>query len=169
MQATPTPGPGVFGHAGGIVDNTIVYCDGVAIEAHENRRRDFVAVNNCYRGIIDEEDSRRIDWRVVDAHPGLPRYRMAAAGVGSMNGVVFVGGSNNPYNYSGIGYNGEPSEPETDAMLFDVSSGEWQLITVDGVATMDHRGLVSFGGALMTIGGMEPGQAVSNRVYRYVP
>ena len=169
VQATPTPGPGVFGHAGGIVGNTIVYCDGVAIEPHEDRRRDFAAVSNCYRGIINEEDRRRIDWRTIGAHPGLPRYRMAAAGVASMNGVLFIGGSDNPYNYNGIGYDGEPSEPANNALLFEVSSGEWLAIAVDGVATMDHRGLVSYDGALVTIGGMESGQTVSNRVYTYAP
>ena len=169
VQATPTPGPGVFGHAGGIVGNTIVYCDGVAIEPHEDRRRDFAAISNCYRGIINEEDSRRIDWRIIAAHPGLPRYRMAAAGVASMNGVLFIGGSDNPYNYNGIGYDGEPSEPANDALLFDVSTDAWKSLAVDGVATMDHRGLVSYDGALLTIGGMESEQAVSNRVYTYAP
>ena len=169
VQATPTPGPGVFGHAGGIVGNTIVYCDGVAIEPNEDRRRDFAAVSNCYRGIINEEDSRRIDWRTVGAHPGPPRYRMAAAGVASMSGVLFIGGSDNPYNYNGVGYNGEPSEPADNALLFDVSIGKWKSITVDGAATMDHRGLVGYDGALVTIGGMESGQTVSNRVYKYAP
>ncbi len=169
VQATPIPGPGVFGHAGGIVDNTIVYCDGVAVEPHEDRRRDFAATSNCYRGIINEEDSRRIDWRIVGTHPGVPRYRMAAAGVASMNGVLFIGGSDNPYNYSGIGYNGEPSEPTMDAMLFDVSSGEWLEIAVDGVATMDHRGLINHGDTLVTIGGMEGGQKVSSRIFSYAP
>ena len=97
-QATPIPGPAVFGHAGGIVSNTIVYCDGVAIEVHENQGRDFVAVSDCYQGIIDASDSRRIDWRVVEAHPGLPRYRMAATGAEEFGGVLFIGGSENPYN-----------------------------------------------------------------------
>ena len=167
VQATPTPGPGVFGHAGGIVGNTIVYCDGVAIEPHADRRRDFAAVSNCYRGMINEEDTRRIDWRTIGAHPGLPRYRMAAAGVASMNGVLFIGGSDNPYNYNGIGYDGEPSEPANNALLFDVSIGAWKLLTVDGVATMDHRGLVQFGDALVSIGGMRSGQQVIDTIYSY--
>ena len=60
-QATPIPGPAVFGHAGGIVGNTIVYCDGVAIAVHDDQPREFVAVPDCYLGIIDTEDGRRID------------------------------------------------------------------------------------------------------------
>ena len=86
-----------------------------------------------------------------------------------MNGVLFIGGSNNPYNYNGIGYDGEPSEPAIGALLFEVSSGEWKSIVVDGEATMDHRGLVSYGDVLATIGGMESGQTVISRVYTYAP
>jgi len=167
VQATPTPGPGVFGHAGGIVDNKIVYCDGVAVEAHADRRRDFAAVGNCYLGILDEEDTRKIDWRTLPPHPGLPRYRMAAAGVPDLGGVLFIGGSTNPYNYSGIGYDGEPSEPEARALLFDVLRDRWQVLGTTGIATMDHRGLVLFDGRPTTIGGMTSGQTVIGESLSY--
>jgi len=166
-QATPTPGPAVFGHAGGIVGNTIVYCDGIAIEAHDDRGRDFVAVPDCYLGIIGDEDSRRIDWRTVHYHPGLPRYRMAAAGIPAANGVLFIGGSENPYNYDGIGYNGEPSEPSAGALLFDIDEQGWRVIDVEGSATMDHRGLAAFKGQWITVGGMSAEQRVTDRVVSY--
>lgn len=167
VQATPIPGPPVFGHAGGIVGNTIVYCDGVAIEAHDDRPREFVAVPDCFLGIIDEKDGRRIDWRSVDYHPGLPRYRMAAAGVPELNGVLFVGGSENPYNYTGIGYDGEPSEPAQGALLFDIDTQGWQVLQFDGEPTMDHRGLVPFKGQWLTVGGMTADQRVTDRVTSY--
>ncbi len=168
-QATPTPGSGVFGHAGGIVGNTIVYCDGVAIEPHADRRRDFVAVDECYRGIIDLTDSRRIDWRTAPAHPGSPRYRMAAAGDATLGGVLFLGGSENPYNYNGIGYDGEPAEPANGALLFDLAKGEWRKLSIGGTATMDHRGLVPYGPSFATIGGMRRGQRVIRTVHLYSP
>ena len=166
-QATPIPGPAVFGHAGGIVFNTIVYCDGVAIAAHENQGRDFVAVSDCYQGIIDASDSRRIDWRVVEAHPGLPRYRMAATGAEELGGVLFIGGSENPYNCDGIGYAGEPSEPVAHALLFNTANAKWQVLPISGTATMDHRGLLHFDGSFVTIGGMRAGQQVTSRLYSY--
>ena len=165
-QATPTPGRAVFGHAGGIVDNVIVYCDGVAIEAHEDRRRDFVANPECFAGIIDAEEPRRIDWRDIEPHPGLPRYRMAAAAMD--DGVLFVGGSEHPYNYDGIGYDGRASNPAADALLFDVESGTWEQIDIDGPTTMDHRGLVPFRGGWLTIGGMLEDQQVTDRVVGFV-
>jgi N-acetylneuraminic acid mutarotase len=142
-QATPTPGRAVFGHAGGIVGNTIVYCDGVAIQAHEDRRRDFVANPECFAGIIDSEESRRIDWREIKPHPGKPRYRMAAASSTEEGGVIFIGGSENPYNYDGMGYDGSASSPAEDALLYKVVDGSWQQIDVSGPATMDHRGLMT--------------------------
>ena len=166
-QATPTPGRPVFGHAGGIVDNTIVYCDGVAVEPHIDRGRDFVANAECFAGIIDKEESRRIDWRKIEPHPGKPRYRMASAGIADHDGVMFVGGSDNPYNFDGIGYDGRASSPSADAMLFDLESFSWQQINIAGPATMDHRGLVSFEGDWLTIGGMLEGQQVSKDVVSY--
>ena len=167
VQATPIPGPPVFGHAGGIVGNTIVYCDGVAVEPHDDRPRDFVAVPDCFLGIIDDADGRRIDWRSVDYHPGLPRYRMAAAGIPKVNGVLFIGGSENPYNYDGIGYDRQSSEPARGAMLFDIDSQSWEVLEFEGVPTMDHRGLVPFKGKWLTVGGMAADQRVTDRVAAY--
>jgi hypothetical protein len=167
VQATPIPGPAVFGHAGGIVGNALVYCDGVAVAAHDDRPRDFIAVPDCFLGIIDHEDSRRIDWRSVDYHPGLPRYRMAAAGIGKLNGVLFVGGSENPYNYDGIGYDSRPSEPAAGALLFEIDTQSWIVLEFEGIATMDHRGLVPFAGQWLTVGGMTSDQQVTPRVFAY--
>ncbi len=166
-QATPIPGNSVFGHAGGIVGNRIVYCDGVAVRPFADRSRDFVANDECFLGIIDSEDSRRIDWRHVPSHPGLPRYRMASAGIDSLNAVVFIGGSENPYNYNGIGYDREPSEPVGSVLLFDLESLSWRELSLSGPPTMDHRGLVPYGDRWLTVGGMLPGQEVTDQVIAY--
>ena len=167
VQATPIPGPGVFGQAGGIVGNTIAYCDGVAIKPHPDQRRDFVASNRCFLGTIRPDDPSRIDWRTLSPHPGPPRYRMAAAGSDALGAIVFVGGSDNPYNYNGIGYNGEPSQPMAGILLLDVESGEWQTLESDAPATMDHRALVPFGDTLVTAGGMLADQHTTKRVIAY--
>ncbi len=167
VQATPIPGHAVFGHAGGIVGNRIVYCDGVAVRPFTEKSRDFVANDECFLGIIDESDSRRIDWRRLSSHPGLPRYRMAAAGIGSLHAVVFIGGSENPYNYDGIGYDGAPSEPVAGGMLFDLESLSWRELSISGPAAMDHRGLVPYGDRWLTVGGMLAGQEVTDRVTAY--
>jgi len=167
VQATPIPGTALFGHAGGIVANRIVYCDGVAVKSVTDQRQKFVASDECFLGIIDENDSRRIDWRRVDSHPGLPRYRMASTGIVSLNAVLFIGGSENPYNYNGIGYNTEPSEPAADALLFDIGTLSWQVLPLSNAPTMDHRGLVSFDGSWLTVGGMLINQQVTDQVVAY--
>ena len=92
---------------------------------------------------------------------------MAAAGIESLNAVVFIGGSENPYNYDGIGYNGEPSEPTVGGLLFDLDSMSWRELSLSGPATMDHRGLVPYGDRWLTIGGMVAGQDVTDRVVAY--
>jgi len=167
VQATPIPGKAVFGHAGGIVGNRIVYCDGVAIRSHADKRRDYAANDECFIGIIDEQDGRRIDWRTIDAHPGAPRYRMAAVGAPERQTVIFLGGTDNPYNYDGIGYDGIPSEPVANALLFDVETLKWRQVIIDNTASMDHRGLVAYGDGWLTIGGMLSEQTVTGRVIRY--
>lgn len=167
-QATPIPGTSLFGHAGGIVGNTIVYCDGVAVVPHADRSRSFAASDECWLGIINAKDSRRIDWRPIEKHPGLPRYRMAAAGMSALNSVLFLGGSENPYNFDGMGYDGNPSEPARHGLLFDLETSQWRVIKQDNVASMDHRGLVPFAGGWVIVGGMLAEQKVADTVTRYL-
>jgi hypothetical protein len=127
-----------------------------------------VASDECFLGIIDEEDKRRIDWRRLEPHPGLPRYRMAAAGIDSLNAVLFIGGSENPYNYDGIGYDGEPSEPAADALLLDLSTLSWRVLPLSAPPTMDHRGLVPFDDRWLIVGGMLASQEVTGQVVGYM-
>jgi hypothetical protein len=167
-QATPIPGTSLFGHAGGIVANNIVYCDGVAVIPHADKARSFAASDECWLGIINDEDSRRIDWRPLATHPGLPRYRMAAAGVPELNSVLFLGGSENPYNYDGMGYDGNPSEPTKHGLLFDLDTLSWQVIKQNHAASMDHRGLVPFGDGWVIVGGMLAKQLTTDTVTQYL-
>jgi Kelch motif len=167
-QATPVPGTSLFGHAGGIVGNNIIYCDGVAVVPHADKSRSFAASDECWSGMINKGDSRRIDWRPLKSHPGPPRYRMAAAGIAAINSVLFLGGGENPYNYDGMGYDGNPSEPATHGLLFDLETSSWQVIRQDNAATMDHRGLVPFGDGWVVAGGMLAKQTTSDAVTRYL-
>ena len=85
---------------------------------------------------------------------------MAAAGVDALNALVFVGGSDNPYNYNGIGYNGDPSQPSGGALIYDLERQSWTQRKTDAIASMDHRGLVEVfpaGGADADASGARPG------------
>jgi hypothetical protein len=163
-QATPLPGNALFGHAGGIAGNQMLYCDGVAVQAQSSGPREFVASAECFTGTIDTDNFRRIDWRPIDPHPGKPRYRMAATGIESAGTIVFVGGSDNPYNFNGIGYNGIPSEPCSSILSFDLHDRLWTEIAGDQTASMDHRGLIYADSEWYTVGGMLSRQAVTAKV-----
>ena len=169
FQATPWPGPPLFGHAGGIVDGSLVVCDGVGIESRLDAPRRFVAIAACYIGRIDADNPARIDWRRLPHHGGPPLYRMAATGSPARRQIVFAGGSDNPYNYSGIGYDGEPSEPSDRVFAWDLEAETWRELGRLAEPTMDHRGLLESDGGFVVVGGMRAGQTVSQGQYRIVP
>ena len=166
-QATPYPGAPVFGHAGGLSGDSILVCGGVRIEYPQDATaRKFLPSEHCWRGSIDPENHRRIQWRSVAHHPGPARYR-AAATADDRGRVVFAGGSDNPYNFDGIGYNGEPSEPLATVLAYDFANDAWREVTGLEVSTMDHRGLLFHGGWYYLVGGMKRGQQVTDRVVRF--
>lgn len=166
-QASPFLGAPVFGHAGGIVDATMVICDGVRVQPRPDKRRGFAAETACYTGTIDAGNPLKIDWRTIPHPTGKARYRMAAIGLDhSGRGVLFAGGSDNPYNYNGVGYNDVPSEPDAGLWFFDVAQRRWSQHRLD-TATMDHRGLLLQPGArqVYIAGGMTAGQRVSQSLF----
>ncbi|MFQ5535518.1 MAG: Kelch repeat-containing protein, partial [Sphingomonadales bacterium] len=162
--ATDYPGSPVFGHAGGIVGGAMVITDGVKVVAVENGKRRFGISDEAFIGHIDPNDPSVIRWRKLDPHPGEPLYRMAASGAAEHGMVLFAGGSTNPYNFNGIGYNGVPSQPSAIVFGFDIEAASWRAIGTKPVATMDHRGLLKFRGSFCTLGGMTAGQVVTGSV-----
>jgi len=166
-QATPWPGAPVFGHSGGISQAQMLLCDGVKINYPPNDKpREFLPSKQCWSGRIDEKNHRRIHWQPVPAHPGEARYRMAATGDANER-VVFAGGAANPYNFNGIGYDGEPAETETSVFSYSFVTKQWQTHGHLPKGTMDHRGLPYSNGWYYLVGGMQKDQAVVADVYRF--
>lgn len=169
LSATPMIGTPVFGHSGAIVRDVIVYCDGAQEQAPLSPK--YALTSGCYRGDIDPVEPTRIAWRRIASHPGPPRYRMAAGPIetGEIVGVLFAGGTTNPYNYNGVGYDGRPSEPESTSWVYDIERDRW----IDGptliAPTMDHRGLVRAGKVWFIVGGFGRAQQVTSHVTRLVP
>jgi N-acetylneuraminic acid mutarotase len=145
----------------------MLVCDGVRIQyPADESPREFLPSNQCWSGKIDSGNHRRLRWHQVPAHPGDARYRMAATG-DSQQRVVFAGGSSNPYNFNGIGYDGVAAEPETSVFAYNFKTGEWQLHGDLPHGTMDHRGLPFSDGWYYLIGGMRTGQSVVADVLRF--
>ena len=160
FDASPWQGSPVFGHAGGIVGNVMVVCGGVEIipPATDGARRTFEHYDECWSGEIDVDDPATINWQPAPGHQGPARYRAAAAGSASDNTVYFSGGTDNPYNYDGEGYNGTPARP-LDTVMYPHDLGalseDWAIqVGYATFGTMDHRGMVEWNGAYFTLGGM---------------
>ncbi|MFZ2507556.1 MAG: hypothetical protein WAW79_03640 [Steroidobacteraceae bacterium] len=147
-QATSWPGKSVFSHAGAISGGRMLVCDGVQVVREENRRR-YAPSDECWLGSIDPAAPAVIAWTRVPSHPGQARYRMAALAHGDR--FLFIGGSANPYNYNGIGYDGQPSEPESVALMYDL------------------RALAVSSYGIHVIGGMRAGQQVSATIVAVKP
>jgi hypothetical protein len=81
--------------------------------------------------------------------------------------VVFAGGSDHPYNYDGIGYNGVPAQASAEVISYDFDRGEWLTHPQTAVATMDHRALIDSAGQFHLIGGMRDPQTVSAAVVSF--
>jgi len=169
FNATDFPGIPVFGHAGGIVGNTMLVIDGVALEGESDGERAFRLVKQAWLGEINPDDPSRIRWQSVGGHGGPPVYRAAATGATDRGLILFAGGANRAYNYSGIGYDGEPAAPSARVFGYDLLSDIWLGFADKPVATMDHRGLLEAAGGFWTLGGMVGGQRVSGVVDRIDP
>jgi N-acetylneuraminic acid mutarotase len=163
-QATPIPGTAVFGHAGALVDDTIIYVDGARKNPSGTTPR-YVASDECWMGKIDHHDRTKIQWTKLPSHPGTARYRIAGGGSEKDQKIYFAGGTDNPYDFNGIGYDGRPSEPSPVTFDFNLRTGKWETINENTPdPTMDHRGLLVTHEGLVLIGGMEKGQKVTARV-----
>lgn len=163
-QATPFPGTPVFGHAGAVEDGRMLICDGVRV-VREVGRGKYAPSDECWLGTIDEQAPERIDWMRMPPHPGPPRYRSAA--IATDRGYLFVGGSANPYNYDGVGYDRRPSEPESDLLWFDLRRRIWRMQA--GPAVMDLRALAVTNGGTYVVGGMRTRQTVSASIAAVEP
>lgn len=159
QQATPIPGRPVFGHTGGISGNTIAFVDGTRRNSGQPR---YQIEPTSWRGDIDPRNPTRIRWTELPAHPGPPLYRAAAGSLGDL--IVFAGGTANPYNYNGVGYNGEPAVPLDGVFAFDVATGVWTPLPALMIPTMDHRGIALAGDRLVIVGGMVEDQTVARQV-----
>ena len=169
-MGTSWPDKPVFGHAGGLVGDAMVVCDGVTATKGSDGKNHYAITNACWQGLLDPRAVGHIRWQQVAPHPGVPLYRAGATGATDRAGVpsvVFAGGTNRPYNYNGIGYDHVPAEPSSAVFGFDLEHGTWTTYAPAPVAGMDFRGLLPLDGSFALFGGMRAGQQVSDEVIRF--
>lgn len=168
---TPIPGAPVFGHTGAVVADRVVYVDGAAVVDANPRFQldsavwvgDIVEPSGIDGSSAGSEVTLSVEWSTARPHPGPPLYRSAGATLGSY--ALFIGGTDNPYNYNGIGYDREPARPLRQILAYIPDIDVWDELTPLPVATMDHRNAAVAGGSIFVVGGMLEGQVVSDRVF----
>lgn len=163
-EATPLAGAGVFGHAGGIVDDTIIYVDGAQLNPAGGRPRYAVATDS-WMGKIDHKNPARIQWTKLPPHPGSAHYQIASAASDRDHRIYFSGGSEQLYSYTGMTYAGTPAEASAMTFAWDLKAGKWEVVneqTPD--ATLGNRALLITPRGLVRIGGMEAGAKVTANV-----
>ena len=163
LKGTPFPGPPVFGHAGAVVDDTIVYIDGALKNPAGNPA--YIASDECWMGKIDHKDPAKIQWTKLPAHPGDAHFRIAAGGSNKDDKVYFAGGTAGPYDTTGLGFDGHPAEPSTMVFDYDLHGKKWEVIHEKvATPTMDQRGLIVAPHYLVLLGGMASNRAVTAHV-----
>jgi N-acetylneuraminic acid mutarotase len=160
LQGTPSPGAPVFGHAGSVAGDTIVYVDGAKKDPAAGKLA-YVSSDECWMGKISHHDPRKIEWKKLPAHPGSARYRIAAGGSDKEQRVYFAGGSETVYDFTGIGLDGKLAEPSPAIFALNLKNEAWVMVKANNPnPTMDHRGLIVTPDGLVVVGGMAAGQKV---------
>ena len=150
----------MFGHAGTVVNDSILYVDGAEANPNGQTPR-YLPSTACWLGKIDRHHPEKIQWSKLPPHPGSARYRIAAGGSDRDQKVYFVGGTDAIYDYNGIGLDGKPGEPSPVVFAYDLRTNAWELIQENHPSpTMDHRGLAVTSDGLIVVGGMGTGQKV---------
>ena len=168
-RATNYPGSPVFGHAGGAANGEIVIADGVAVLGTENGRRQYGEVGEVWHGRISRAHHLQIEWTRLPAHPYGPLYRMAATGSETRRQIVFAGGGDNPYNITGVGYDGVNAVPSDKVFAYDLRKDEWVTLGTLDEPSMDHRGLLEYEGRFYIVGGLDSELNVRDAITVFTP
>ncbi len=160
-QATPFPGTPVFGHAGGLADDALVFVDGA--KKNTAAGPPFVASDECWLGKINRKDPNKIEWTKLPAHPGPGRFGIVAGERDRR--IFFSGGTTTPHTFKGVDYEGKPIEISPVTFDYDVKANRWETITEDTFDVRTDAGAIlnSPIGPLI-LGGMLKNTAISARV-----
>lgn len=168
-QATPYPGVAVAGHAGAIVGQQLLVCDGISQHYQPQTSGQLRTTAACYLGEIDSKNAAQIRWQQIPHHGGQARYRQTAIAV-TVNGeqmIAFVGGSAQSTTARAealtTAFNGKASN---QVYLYALQQQRW-LKASSSVAMTDLRSLVSINGEIFSVGGIDGNNNVSSALIKH--
>jgi N-acetylneuraminic acid mutarotase len=163
-DATPLPGPAVFGHAGAIVDDTIIYVDGAQLNTSGTGPH-YIPATDGWMGKIDRKNPAKIQWSKLPPHPGAAHYQIAAAASEHDHRIFFSGGSEQLCNRAGVTYDGTPAEPSPMTFAWNLKTSKWEIINDKTPnPALGTRTLLVTSRGLVRIGGIEAGQKVTGEL-----
>mgnify|MGYP005850688667 CR=1 FL=1 len=132
----------------------------------------FNIQNNLRIGTINLADPTQISWTDTVIDPAVVGYRMAAA-LNARGEPMWIGGSNQNYNFDGLAFSNGRGVPPNNRIL-TLSNVQWQAQTtrdttalpmdLRGIAPEPHLGYRQ--GTYYLAGGMEASQKVSRKTLR---
>jgi N-acetylneuraminic acid mutarotase len=162
-QATPFPGSPVFGHAGGLGDETIVFVDG-AKKNPAGSSPSYVTSDECWMGKIDHKNPNKIEWSKLPPHPGTARFGIVAGAGEKDRRILFSGGSPSLHNFKGQDADGKPVQFSDVTFSYDVRAKQWETVTEDTYdVRSDSRGIAYTPIGPMIVGGLVKNTAVTAR------
>jgi N-acetylneuraminic acid mutarotase len=163
-EATPFPGTPVYGHAGGLGDDTIVFVDG-AKKNPSGSGPNYVPSDECWMGKIDSKDPNKIAWSKLPPHPGSARFGIVAGARERDRKILFSGGSPAVHNYKGLDAQGKTVDFSPVTFSYDVRANKWEMLNDDMQDIhSDSRGIVSTLIGPLIVGGLARDDSVSSRV-----
>ncbi len=160
-EGTPFPGTPVFGHAGGLIDDAIVFVDGAKRKTEGGIG--YAVSDECWMGKIDRKDPNKIEWSKLPAHPGWARFSIV--GGGGEHRVWFSGGTATLHDYKGVSDDGKPLDLSPMTFAFDVHGNHWETIEEDiGDPRADTRGIAFTPLGPLIVGGTLNNAAISAKV-----
>lgn len=160
MRGDPLPGEPVYGHAGAVVGDHVVYLDGA-------RRQDgappFVLDTAAWLGAVSPGVPPLLEWAPLPEHPMPGLFGAAGGAVGAL--AAFVGGAEQAHGHGAADFGGAPVSPVRQVLVYAPGAGSWRHLAAPPLASMDHRNLAVAGGVLALVGGTDDQGRVSRTVW----
>lgn len=159
-MGSPLPGPAVFGHAGAIIDNVLLFCDGATTTTETFRISKINSYKGCFLGQINVITPKRIAWQQWVHPTDVGKYKMAAYADLERSTITFLGGSEKLHDFAGKTQNQQPLTDNQGIWVFDLNKNSWRVINSTSTA-FDLNSVVEFENQFWILGGMKANGDIS--------